>query len=219
MKKEAQTKAISREIVIEFLDGLLRGMRGTNEKNLLGEKFYYPYYRSLGAISTCIEFLALGEGTKRLMTWQTVVRLNRRLPSLGLVRTIDTMVRRAIMRHVENLLTESSIEKALRDPDSIKSQMLLRDFVQNPSKFQAAVEENTKLRVEYELTWPVVEWGLHLGHPLAVRVSSVDTSLRLANDAYIQNRLAVKRLRNRERQKRHRQRKKTLPEKRYATPT
>jgi hypothetical protein len=218
MKKETQTKGISREIVIEYLDGLLRGMRGTNEKNLRGENFYYPYYRSLGAISTCIEFLALSEGRKRPMTWQTVVRLNRRLPTLGLVRTIDTMVRRAIMRRAASF-TESAIEKALRRPDSIEAQMLLRDCVHNPSKFQAVVEEDTKLTVERELTWPVVEWGVYLGHPLAVRVSSVDTSLRLANDAYIQNRLAVKRHMNRERQKRHRQRKNSLPQKRYTTPT
>jgi hypothetical protein len=218
MKKETQTKAISREIVIECLDGLLRGMRGTNEKNLRGENFYYPYYRSLGEISICIDFLALSEGKKRPMTWQTVVRLNRRLPSLGLVRTIDTMVRRAIMRRAASF-TESAIEKALRRPDSTEAQMLLRDFAQNPSKFQAAVEEDTKLTVERELTWPVVEWGVHLGHPQAVRMSLVDTSLRLANDAYIQNRLAVKRLRNCERQKRHRQRKNSLPKKRYTSPT
>jgi hypothetical protein len=57
--------------------------------------------------------------------------------------------------------------------------------------------------------------GVYLGHPLAVRVSLVDTSLRLANDAYIRNRLAVKRLQNRERQKRHRRRKNSLPKKRY----
>ncbi len=217
MKKETQTKAISREIVIEYLDGLLRGMRETNEKNLRGENFYYSYYRSLGAISTCIEFLALSEGRKRPMAWQTLVRLNRRLPSLGLVRTIDTMVRHAIKRRAASF-TESAIEKALRHPDSIKAQMLLRDCVQNPSKFQAVVEEDTKLTIERELTWPVVEWGVYLGHPLAVRMSLVDTSLRLANDAYIQNRLAVKRHMNRERQKRHRQRKNSLPEKRYMTP-
>jgi hypothetical protein len=60
--------------------------------------------------------------------------------------------------------------------------------------------------------------GVYLGHPRAVQVSLVDTSLRLANDAYIQNRLAVKRHMNRERQKRHRQRKNSLPEKRYMTP-
>ena len=40
MKKETQRTAISREIVIEYLDELLRGMRGTNEKNLRGENFY-----------------------------------------------------------------------------------------------------------------------------------------------------------------------------------
>ena len=214
MKKETQRTAISREIVIEYLDELLRGMRGTNEKNLRGKNFYYPYYRSLGAISTCIEFLALSDGKKRPMRWQTVLRLDRRLPSLRLVRTIDTMVRRTI-KHRAASFTDSAIEKALRHPDSIETQMLLRDCTQNPSKFQAMVEEDTKLTVERELTWPVVEWGVYLGHPLAVRLSLLDTSLRLANDAYIQNRLAVKRLQNRERQKRHRQRQYSLPEKRY----
>lgn len=215
MKKETQTKAISREIVIECLDGILRGMRGTNQKNLRGEKFYYPYSRCLGAISTCIEFLALSEGKKRPMTWQTVVRLDRRLPSLGLVRTIDTMIRSAIRRRRAILTTESAIEKALRRPDSIETQMLLRDCAQNPSKFKAVVEEDTRLSVEGELTWAVVEWGVNLGHPLAVRLSLLDTEVRRAEDAYIQNRLAVKRLLSRERQKRHRQRKNSLPEKRY----
>jgi hypothetical protein len=214
MKTETQTNAIPREIVIEYLDVLLRGMRGTNEKNLRGGNFYYPSYRALGAISTCIEFLAASEGKKKPMTWQTVVRLNRRLPSLGLVRTIDTMVRRTI-KHRAAAFTDSAIEKALRRPDSIETQMLLRDCAQNPSKFQAVIEEDTKIMVERELTWPVVEWGVHLGHPLAAQVSLVDTSMRLASDAYIQHRLAVKRLRNRERQKRYRQRKNCLPEKRY----
>lgn len=69
MKKGAQTKAISREVVIGYLDGLLRGMRQTNDKNLRGNTFYYPYARSLGAILTCIEFLAYIEGKKRLITW------------------------------------------------------------------------------------------------------------------------------------------------------
>ena len=212
MKKETQRTAISRESVIEILDELLRGMRGTNEKNLRGENFCYPYGRSLGAISTCIEFLALSDGKKRPMRWQTVVRLDRRLPSLRLVRTIDTMVRRAIKKRAASIL-DSAIEKALRRPNSIETQMLLRDCAENPSKFQALVEEDSKFTVERELTWQVVEWGVNLGHPLAVRLSLLDTSLRVADDAYIQDRLAVKRLRNRERQKRHRQY--SLPEKRY----
>ena len=148
------------------------------------------------------------------MRWQTVVRLDRRLPSLRLVRTIDTMVRRTI-KHRAASFTDSAIEKAFRRPDSIDTQMLRRDCAQNPSKFQAVLEEDTKLMVERELTWPVVEWGVYLGHPLAVRISLVDTSLRVADDAYIQNRLAVKRLRNRERQKRYRQCQYSLPEKRY----
>ena len=186
-------------------------MRGTNEKNLRGENFYYPYGRSLGAISTCIEFLALSDGKKRPMRWQTVVRLDRRLPSLRLVRTIDTMVRRTIKKRATSF-PDSAIEKALRRPNSIETQMLLRDCAENPSKFQALVEEDTKLKAERELTWQVVEWGVSLGHPEAVRVSLVDTSLRLANDGYMQNRLAVKRLRNRERQKRYRQRKNSLLE-------
>src|SRR5262245_47575591 len=115
-------------------------MRGTNEKNLRGEKFFYPYGRSLGAIWTCIDFLASSNGKKKPIRWQTVVRLDRRLPSLGLVRTIDTMVRRTIKKRAD-CFTESAIEKALQRPNSIETQMLLRDCAQNPSKFQAMVEE------------------------------------------------------------------------------
>ena len=186
-------------------------MRGTNEKNLRGENFYYPYGRSLGAISTCIEFLALSDGKKRPMRWQTVVRLDKRLPSLRLVLTIDTMVRRTIKKRAASF-PDSAIEKALRRPNSIETQMLLRACAENPSKFQTLVEEDSKFTIERELTWQVVEWGVYLGHPLAVRLSLLDTSLRVADDAYIQDRLAVKRLRNRERQKRYRQRKNSLLE-------
>lgn len=97
--------------------------------------------------------------------------------------------------------------------------MLLRDFVQNPGKFRAAIEEDTQREYEHEQTWSVVEWGVSLGHPLAVRMSSFDTHLRHAQDAYAQRRLAEKRLQNRERQERIRQRKNSLPKKRYALPS
>src|SRR5262245_4867497 len=99
--------AIPQEIVIEILDDFLQGLRRTNQKNLHGEKFYYTYARCLGAISILIELLSFTEGKRKSgATWRTIIRLDRRFPSLRLARTIDTTIRNAIKHRTPILATE-----------------------------------------------------------------------------------------------------------------
>jgi hypothetical protein len=118
-------KVISREKVFERLDQLLQVLRCCCCDDV---EFFWPPGWLLGQIDECVMFLIELERKKRpCVGWKAFKTLDKRRRSLRLVPRINSLVKRAIERRKEKC-SESVLEKAARRPDSLGTQILLRDF-------------------------------------------------------------------------------------------
>jgi hypothetical protein len=106
----------------------------------------------------------------------------------------------------------------VRRPDSLGTQILLRDFVEQKGKFVDLLNDHDNRVMERIRSWPLLHWLCGMDHPDAQNLILHDVDpVRLAGILtryHHLEKVSRKRLKNRERQKRHRQRKNSLPEKR-----
>jgi hypothetical protein len=214
--EELQMKVMLREEAFERLDRSLQilGFCCCDDKELI-----WPPGSLLGSIDECVMFLIGLERKKRpFPAWKTFKTLDKRRRSLRLVPRINSLVKRAIERRKERC-GESVLEKALRRPDSLETQILLRDFVEQNGKFVNLLSDHSIRLTEREHSRPLLHWLCGMDHPDAQNLILPDVEpARLAGSftrARHWRKVSRKRLKNRERQKRHRQRKNSLPEKRY----
>jgi hypothetical protein len=211
-------KVISREKVFERLNSLLQLLRYYCYED--GKfVFIWPTGSLLGSIDVCVAFLIELELKKRpFLAWKYFEALDKRRCSLRLVPRINSMVNRAIERRKEKC-SESSLEKALRRPDSLNTQILLRDFMEQPGKFVDLLNEHDNRVMERMKSQPLLDWLCAIDHPGAKNLILPDVEpVRLVGAfarVYHLEKVSRKRLKNRERQRRYRQRKNSLPEKRY----
>jgi hypothetical protein len=208
-------KGISPEKVFERLDQLLQLLRFCCND----AEFFWPPGWLLGNIDQCVMFLIELERKKPpWLAWKTFKILDKRRRSLRLVPRINSLVKRAIERREERC-GESVLEKAVRRPDSLETQILLRDFVEQRGKFVDLLNDHDNRVNERVASGPLLHWLCGMDHPEAQNLilHGVEPG-RLAGSLTRRHRLdkvSRKRLKNRERQKRHRQRKNSLPETRY----
>ena len=132
------------------------------------------------------------------------------------MRRINGVVKRAAENR-QKLCGESVLEKAARNPDSVETQMLLRDFLQQKGKLANAVKDHEN-RLSHrwqseELFW----WICHIEHPDAKRLvlPNIDSPEEAEAIDWVQDREAMKRWNAVKRQRRFRQRKNSSLEKRY----
>ena len=178
--------------------------------------FFWPPDSLLGQIDQCVALLIELEGKKpRWVGWKTFERLDKRRRSLRLVPRIDSLVKRAIQTREERC-GESVLEKAARGRDSLKTQILLRDFVEQKTKFVNLLNDHDNRTMERVESWPLVDWLCSIDHPDAHNlilpglepVGVVGLVARFLRT----QKVSRKRLKNRERQDRYRQRKNSLLE-------
>lgn len=120
-------KVISRERVFERLNWLvgLLNLLGYRDRNV---RFLWPPGWLLGQIDECVRFLIeLDRKKPPILRWKTFKTLDKRRRSLRLVPRINSLVKRAVERRKEKC-SESVLEKAVRRPDSLETQILLRDW-------------------------------------------------------------------------------------------
>jgi hypothetical protein len=208
-------EVISREKVFERLDQHLQLLRCCCCDDV---EFFWPPGWLLGGIDECVMFLIELERKKRpWRAWKAFETLDKRRRSLRLVPRINSLVKRAIEKRKEKC-SESILEKALRRPDSLGTQILLRDFVEQKGKFVDLLNDHDNRVMERMASWPLLHWVCGMDHPDAKNLILHDVEpVRLAGiltRAHDLQKVSRKRLKNRERQKRHRQRKNSLPEKR-----
>jgi hypothetical protein len=209
---------ISRDKVFKRLEYLLQILSIYCNDNDRG--FFWPPDSVLGQIDQYIALLIELEGKKpRWVGWKSFERLNKRRPSLRLVPRINSLVRRAIETRKARC-GESVLEKAVRRPDTLETEILLRDFVGGRVAFVKLVKDHDNRVVERVESWPLVDWLCRIDHPDAHRlilhglepIRLVGAVARFLHS----EKVSRKRLKNRERQKRYRQRKNSSPNARYA---
>ena len=212
-------QVISRDRMFERLDSLLHLLRYYCYED--GKiVFVWPPGSLLGSIDVCVAFLIELKLKKRpfLLAWKHFEALDKRTRSLRLVPRINSMVKRAIERRKEKC-SESSLEKALRRPDSLNTQILLRDFMEQPGKFVDLLNEHDSRVMERMKSQTLLDWLCAIDHPGAKNLILPDIEpVRLVGAfarVYHLEKVSQKRLKNCERQRRYRQRKNSLPEKRY----
>jgi hypothetical protein len=216
--EEPQMQAISREEMFKRLNFLLQLLAYCCYED--GEfVFVWPSGSLLGSINVFVAFLIELELKRRpFVQWKHFEALGKRRRSLRLVPRINSMVKRAIERRKEKC-SESSLEKALRRPDSLNTQILLRDFMEQPGKFVDLLNDHDSRVMERHESRPLLDWLCNIHHPGAKNLILPDVeSVRLVGAfarVYHLEKVSRKRLKNRERQRRYRQRKNSLPEKRY----
>jgi hypothetical protein len=164
-----------------------------------GFAFDWPDSHLLGRVSQCVAIL-VGYERKlehwRRPTWENVKILDKRIGSLRLVQRINGMVKRAIEKR-EELCGESELEKAARNPDSLETQMLLRDFLQQKGKLANAVKDHeNRLWHRWqseELFW----WICHIEHPdaKALVLPNIDSPAEAEPIDYVQDREAFRTVR------------------------
>jgi len=218
MSKELQAKAISRERVFEHLNwrvGLLNVYcHRDGDVGLL-----WPPGWLLGEIDQCVMFLIeLDRKKPPLPLWKSFKTLDRRRRSLRLVPRINSLVKRAIESRKEKC-SESVLEKAVRRPDSLETQILLRDCVEKNGKFVDLLRDHDNRVMGRMLSSELLVWLCVMEHPNAQNlilsdIESVAPAGVMGMALHLQK-VSRRRLKTRERQKRHRQRKKSLSEKRY----
>jgi len=114
------------------------------------------------------------------------------------------------------LCGESVLEKAARNPDSVETQMLLRDFLQQKGKFASAVKDHESRLWHRWQSLPLFWWICQMEHPHAkdLLLPNIESPAEAEPTDYFQQREAINRWNARKRQKRYRQRKNSLLEKR-----
>jgi hypothetical protein len=217
-EETANSKVISREKAFERLDHLLRFL----EVSCNDMAFLWPPGWLLGAIDEYVMLLIGLERKKEpLPDWKTFKTLDKRRPSLRLVPRINRLAKRAIEGRKERC-GESVLEKALRRPDSVETQILLRDFVEQNGKFVDLLDDHSVRIGERVHSWPLLHWLCGIDHPDAQNLILPDVEPAGLAGSFSRYRhlekMSRKRLNNRERQKRYRERKNSLQEKRYVTP-
>ena len=153
-----------------------------------------------------------------LPAWKAFKLLNRRKRSLKLVARINNLAKRAIERLKEKG-GESVLNKAASNPDSTGAQILFRDLVAGRQKFAELLRDHDSRFKERLDSAPLMHWFCKLRHPdvqdlVLFRDSPVSTA-KLYRDIESTMKAMFKRRAGRERQKRYRQRKNSLPEQRY----
>jgi hypothetical protein len=222
MSNKLQAKAISRERVFERLDWLVRILNILCYRN--GDVgFLWPPGWLLGEIDQCVMFLIeLDRKKPPLLRWKTFKMLDRRMRLLRLVPRIDSLVKRAIERRQQKC-SQSVLEKAVRRPDSLETQILLRDCVEKSGKFVDLLRDHDNRVMERMASSPLLVWLCAMEHPDARNLILRDIeSIRLAGTmtrAIHLQKVSRRRLKARERQKRYRLRQNSLPEKRYTSPS
>jgi len=180
--------------------------------------FDWPDRHLLGRVSQCVAIL-VGHERKiehwRRSGWENVKILDKRIRSLRLVQRINGLVKRAIEKRQE-LCGESVLEKAARNPDSVETQMLLRDFLQQKGKFASAVKDHESRLWHRWQSLPLFWWICQMEHPHAkdLLLPNIESPAEAEPTDYFQQREAINRWNARKRQKRYRQRKNSLLEKR-----
>jgi hypothetical protein len=208
-------KVISRERVFERLDWLLQLLRYSCDGDDV--RFFWPPGWLLGGIDECVMFLSELERKKRpCLRWKTFKTLDKRRRSLRLVPRINSLVKRAIQRRKEKC-SESVLKKAMRRPDSLATQILLRDCVEKNGKLIDLLSDHDDRVTQRILSSELLVWLCTMGHPDAQKVilrdiESMDLA-RIMDRALHLQKVSRRRLKTRERQKRYRQRQNSLPEK------
>jgi hypothetical protein len=219
MSKELQTKAISREKVFERLDYLVGILNALCYWDGAVGLFLWPPGCLLGEIDQCVMFLTeLDRKKPPLLWWRTFKTLDRRRRSLRLVPRINSLVKRAIERRKKKC-SESALENAVRRPDSLGTQILLRDCVEKNGKFVDLLSDHHNRVKERIASSELLVWLCAMGHPdahnLILRdIEPMSLAGTLDRGLHLQK-ASRRRLKTRERQKRYRQRQNSLPEKRY----
>jgi hypothetical protein len=153
-----------------------------------------------------------------LPAWKAFKLLDRRRRSLKLVLRINTLAKRAIDRLKEKG-GESVLNKAAGNPDSLETQILLRQLVANRQKFADLLTDHDNRLKERLASMPLIGWLCEVGHPnvqeLVLFGHAPASTAKLYSGIERELTTLSKRDANRKRQRRHGQRKNSLPEKRY----
>jgi hypothetical protein len=181
--------------------------------------FGWPTVDGLKSIGASVTFLLKFERKKRpRKLWKAFEVLDKRRRSLRLVRRINDLATRAI-EELKQRVGESDLEKAARCPDSIDTQNLFRDCLLQKGKFSDLLKaHNSSLKVRMA-AHALLDWLCRIGHPAVQGVSIFEDAPAFPASFYAAIDRDVKAIRqrhmNRERQKRHRQRKDSLLKERY----
>jgi hypothetical protein len=218
MNEEPIWPETPRSIVIERLKEYAPRLSKTCRKEG-NHAFDWPDSHLLGRVSQCVAIL-VGHERKiehwRRSGWENINILDKRIRSLRLVQRINGLIKRAIEKR-EELCGESVLEKAARNPDSVETQMLLRDFLQQKGKLAGAVKDHESRLWHRWQSLPLFWWVCEMEHPDAkqLALSHIESPTEAQPIDYSQDREAIKRWNARKRQQRFRQRKKSPLEKRY----
>lgn len=180
--------------------------------------FDWPDSHLLGRVSQCVAIL-VGHERKiehwRRSGWENINVLDKRIRSLRLVQRINGLVKRAIEKR-EELCGESVLEKAARNPDSLETQMLLRDFLQQKRKLAGVVKDHESRLWHRWQSLPLFWWICEMEHPDAKHLvlPKIESLAEAEPIDYSQQSKAIERWNARKRQTRYRQRKNSLLEKR-----
>jgi len=172
-----------------------------------------PYQDLLYAVSQCVALLVRYERKRSLWSeWEDINFLDKRHRSLRLVQRINNLVKLAIGKRQE-LCGESELERAAREPDSLKTEKLLRGLLLRRGKLASLVKDHEGRLWHRWKSRPLLWWVCEMEHPDAkgLILPNIDDP---AEAGPFNHREAHRRFMDRTRQKRHRQRKNSLSKER-----
>jgi hypothetical protein len=149
--------------------------------------------------------------------WKAFLLVDKHYRELRLVQKINDLWNRA-MEAMAKVHEKDDLEKAARFPDATETEMLFRDLQLDKDKFARLLDEHDRRVKERVLAYHWVEWTLLMGYPNHISVLPSGETITAFQMIRILDAYPRQLEKNRERQKRHRQRKNSLPEKRYTTP-
>lgn len=134
--------------------------------------------------------------------WRAFEQVNKRAPTLRLVRRVNDLISRAIERLDET--PQSELGKAAWDVKrgSAQSQCLLRDIAMGTRDLLEMLMADHRVMARGMMAGPLVRWAINIGHPMAKAFD--DFLVEIYNEARLELELSRNREKGRERVRRYR---------------
>jgi hypothetical protein len=142
-----------------------------------------------------------------LPVWKAFEQVNKRIKQLRLKARVNDLIRRACAR----LAGESVLGRAARDLEAGKAeaQCLLRDILLGNRDLGELLDDDRQRVLQKVKSYPLAEWAIVNGHPMAKDFGRVAEFFVLDNEAIKKRKILQRRDKTRERVQRHRLGKKT----------
>jgi len=188
-----------------------------NAEEPLWEKHVrWPGREFLWDIEQNVLVLAKHERARQLVpAWRAFKIVDKRVRALRLVQRVDNLAKRAMERLKD--AGESELAKMARNPDDVATQCFVRDLALQKKNLAELVSEYRRCIRQRVEAWPLVEWLIEISHPT---VRDFDDRTRFTYDGFQEAleelKVSRRRVKQRERVRRHRLGKNATSENRYS---